>query len=287
MPPSQLSIHAHPQLANARMVIGLSGWMDGGEVSTGTLEFLADLFEAKELASIAPDDFYIYNVPGSMEVSSLFRPHATMEEGLITSFEEPQNRFLFNEEHNLILFQGKEPNIHWKEYAECIFAIVEAFDVQLICFAGSIAGLLPHTRPTEFYCTASNLALRTFAENHNSTPTNYEGPVSIVTYLIKYASERNIDMMTLLAAVPAYVQGRNFTCIQSAIKRLAVLMNTPMASSTLSELAKEYERELESFVKSNPDLAAQIRKLEQAYDNQSTDPNNEDMQNWFNKQDIR
>ena len=60
--PHQLTVHAHPKLTKSRMVIGLSGWMDGGEVSTGTLEYLADLFDARELASIAPDDFYIYNV---------------------------------------------------------------------------------------------------------------------------------------------------------------------------------------------------------------------------------
>ena len=56
------------------MIIGLSGWMDGGEVSTGAAKYLVTHFEAERFAEIDPDVFYIYNFPGSMEISALFGP---------------------------------------------------------------------------------------------------------------------------------------------------------------------------------------------------------------------
>lgn len=95
------------------------------------------------------------------------------------------------------------------------------------------------------------------------------------------------DVLETEPALNAYVQGRNIACIQATVQQLAILMNTPMDISELSEVTLEFERELESFVKKRPDLARQIRKLEQTYEDQSADPTNEDMQDWFNKQDIQ
>jgi hypothetical protein len=37
-----LIIYERPKLKTPRMVLGFSGWMDGGEVSTGTVEYLRD-----------------------------------------------------------------------------------------------------------------------------------------------------------------------------------------------------------------------------------------------------
>ena len=72
-----------PSLENATLVLAFSGWMDGGEVSTGTVRRLVDLLGADQIADIDPEPYYIYNFPGSMEVAALFRPHIEIEEGLV------------------------------------------------------------------------------------------------------------------------------------------------------------------------------------------------------------
>ena len=74
-----LDIFNKPELEHATLVLAFSGWMDGGDVSTGTVERLIELFEATPIASIDPEPFYIYNFPGSMETSALFRPQITVE----------------------------------------------------------------------------------------------------------------------------------------------------------------------------------------------------------------
>src|SRR5258708_27767975 len=75
-----LRIHDCPSLHQGTLVLALSGWMDGGDVSTGTVQRLVDLLGARPIAEINPEEFYIYNFPGSMEVATLFRPHIRIED---------------------------------------------------------------------------------------------------------------------------------------------------------------------------------------------------------------
>ena len=50
----QLRIIDKPNVSDARMIIGMSGWMDGGDVSTGTIEWLVRQFDAEVIAEIEP-----------------------------------------------------------------------------------------------------------------------------------------------------------------------------------------------------------------------------------------
>ena len=61
MPPTQLKLDPAPRLEHGRLIVGFSGWMDGGEVSTGTIATLASELDAGRIGEIDPDDFYIYN----------------------------------------------------------------------------------------------------------------------------------------------------------------------------------------------------------------------------------
>ena len=78
-----LQVDRCPEYTNGTLVLAFSGWMDGGDVSTGTVERLVDWLDADEIATIDPEAFYIYNFPGSMEVSAMFRPHIKIEDGLV------------------------------------------------------------------------------------------------------------------------------------------------------------------------------------------------------------
>src|ERR1700686_923210 len=99
-----LRIHHTPVLERATLVLAFTGWMDGGDVSTGTVRRLVDLLEAPPIAGLDPEPFYIYNFPGSLDPASLFRPGIKIEDGLIKSFEMPANVFYGHEPANLILF---------------------------------------------------------------------------------------------------------------------------------------------------------------------------------------
>ena len=65
-----LEIHAQPRLTDGRMVLAFSGWMDVGDVSTGTVEYLAKTLGARKVGALNPEGFYLYSFPGSMEIAS-------------------------------------------------------------------------------------------------------------------------------------------------------------------------------------------------------------------------
>lgn len=46
----RVHIHARPNLTDSRMILSFSGWMDGGDVSTGTGAVLISKLQAQKLA---------------------------------------------------------------------------------------------------------------------------------------------------------------------------------------------------------------------------------------------
>jgi len=242
------------------MVLGFSGWMDGGEVSTGTIETLAEKLSAQPLAEIECEDLYIFSFPGSMEVSALFRPYTKIEEGLITDYQTPSNKFFYSENDNLILFKGKEPSFQWSEYCECILTVAQRFDVSMIYFIGTVAGLVPHTREPRLFSSVSDESLKPAMEQLGLRFSNYEGPASVVTYLMRMASKRKIPMASLVAEIPAYVQGRNYRCIESVTRTLSGMLKLQLELDDLRSLGDHLEQRLDEIVKDHPELLERISR---------------------------
>ncbi len=286
MASKKLKIFSRPDLNNTRLLLGFSGWMDGGVVSTGTIKYLIDKLDAQRLAEINPEGFYIYNFPGSMEMTALFRPHTRIRAGLIKSFEVPRNEFFFNEQNNLILFSGKEPNLQWEVFADCIFSLCKEFRVEMIYFIGSIAGLVPHTRDPRFLSSVSDADLKEILQRYGVKFTDYEGPASFITYLITNCDKRDLKMASLVATIPAYVQGNNPRCIEAVIKRVAGILGLQIDLDDLKAIGEEFERKLSDAVDEQPELARNIRKLEEDYDNEVFNTEMGDLKTWLQQQGI-
>jgi proteasome assembly chaperone (PAC2) family protein len=287
MIPKSLKMYAQPRLENPRMVLGFSGWMDGGEVSTGTVDYLTQQTEARKLAEIVPDDFYIYNFPGSMEFSSLFRPMAYLNEGLVANFQEPENFFYYDEANQLILFEGKEPNLRWHEFADCIFALTENCHCEEIYFVGSFAGLVPHTREPRFTCSVSLAELKRRLEPYNIRYSSYQGPAGFSTFLTRAAGAKGLAMINLVAEIPAYVEGRNPRCIEAMVKYLATLLKLQVNLEEMRLIADELEKKLNKVIEDKEELQEHIQKLEENYDKEVFDADLGDLKTWLERQGIR
>ena len=287
MTAEQLQILAQPQAKHTRMVLAFSGWMDGGEVSTGTLEFLLQELGATKVAEIDPEDFYVFNFPGSMELASLFRPHIELEEGSVKEYEEPTNEFFYNEKERLILMQGKEPNLKWRAYADCVFGLAQKFDVREMYFIGSVAGLVPHTREARVTSAVSDEQLKEQLAQCHIKFSNYSGPGSIANKFLRIAAEKGIRMCSLVAEIPAYVQGRNPRSIEAILKRLAALLNLEINLDPLRRIGDELEKKLDKAVAEQEELAEHIVMLEENYDKEVFDVDMGDLKDWLENRGIR
>jgi proteasome assembly chaperone (PAC2) family protein len=269
------------------MLLGFSGWMNGGEVSTGTVKCLIDKLNAQKFAEIEPTGFYIYSFPGSMEITALFRPHTRIKDGVIKSYEIPSNTFYYNEQSNLILFSGKEPSLNWNEYSDCILSICAEFGVEMIYFIGSVAGLVPHTREPRLFCSVSQAGLKERFQHYGVKFTNYEGPASIVTHITTNCTDRDIKMVSLVAAIPAYVQGNNPKCIEAVTRRIAGMLELEINCDDLTSISEAFEKKLHEVVQEQPELESNIHKLEEDYDNEIFNNEMGDLKTWLEQKGIR
>jgi hypothetical protein len=266
-PAASLRFLHRPALADATLVLAFGGWMDGGDVSTGTVRRLVDLLGARLVAEIDPEPFYLYNFPGPMEVAALFRPAIEIENGLVKSIDMPRSTFHCAEPAGPVLFLGKEPNLRWRDYGACIFEFARAVGVRRILFIGSFGGPVPHTREPRLYVTCSEPGLLPEMERYGLRRTGYQGPGSFTSYLLTEAPAAGVPMASLVAEVPGYLQGPNPVCIEAVTRRLAKILRLPLDLAPLRSASTEWELGVSAAIEKDEDLAAKVRQLEEAYDN--------------------
>ena len=265
-PGDLLRIQHCPALDRATLVLAFTGWMDGGDVSTGTVRRLVDLLGARPIAEIDPEPFYLYNFPGPMEVAALFRPRVEIEGGLVKALEMPASTFYCHEPADLVLFLGKEPNLRWRAFGECILAMAHQVGARRVLFVGSFGGSVPHTREPRLYATCSDPALLPEMERYGVRPTAYEGPGSFTSYLLTRAPAAGLEMTSLVAEIPGYLQGRNPMSIEAVTRRLAKMLRLPLNLGALRTESTEWELHVSRAVEENEEMAETVRKLEEAYD---------------------
>jgi proteasome assembly chaperone (PAC2) family protein len=267
-PPDLLTIHRSVALDHGTLVLALSGWMDGGDVSTGTVRRLVHLLDAQPMAEIDPEPFYIYNIPGTMDVAAMFRPHIQIEGGLTKTVDMPTNTFYCHEPANLILFIGKEPNLRWRTFGECILRLARQVGTSRILFVGSFGGAVPHTRQPRLYVSCSDAALLEEMEQYGLRRSAYEGPGSFTSYLMTQAETAGLQMISLTVEIPGYLQGTNPLSIEAVTGRLAKILKLPLDLASLRTASTAWELEVSSAVEKNEEMAQTVRKLEEQYDNE-------------------
>jgi proteasome assembly chaperone (PAC2) family protein len=272
MAPSYLEVVTQPKLEQATMLLALTGWMDGGLVSTGTVERMMENRRLVEVARIDPDPFYIFNFPGSMEIAALFRPQVEVEGGLITDFDWPANTFHADVQANLVFFIGREPNLLWQEFADSVFEVAKLVGVTRIIFMGSFGGTVPHTREPRMYGSASHPHLTPLLTSYGMRLSDYKGPASFATLLLDQAAAHDVEMLSLVAEIPGYLQGINPLSIEAVSRRLAKILNQSVNLTSLREASNEWEIKVSEAVEKDPKLAARVRKLEEQYDNRLINP---------------
>ncbi|MBD3419324.1 MAG: hypothetical protein GF398_04315 [Chitinivibrionales bacterium] len=274
-----LKIRRKIMMSKPTLLMAFSGWMDGGDVSTGTINYLVDKYEAFKCANIEPEPFYLYNFPGSMEISSLFRPEIRIRDGIIHNFEPPESSFFCAQEQNMLLFTGKEPNLNWTDYCDTIIAFCKDNDVQNIYFIGSVAGLTPHTREPRFSFATNSTTKKQELIKLGIRPINYEGPGSIVTMLSSKIVCEKVDMVTIVAEIPSYVQGYNPRCVEAAIRCIARLTDKRLDISELRSVSEEFDKKVKELVLNQPELSEKVKELEEEYARQEFDAQIDDLTN--------
>jgi len=281
--------HDHPHLHQPSMVLGFSGWMDSGKVSTTCIDHLAATVGAERLASVDPFEFYILNLPVSAvpttivldgertevravnpaDLAGALRPHTEIHNGIIRGFGGHRCELLYSEDANMILFRGEEPHVRWRTFGECILDVAERYDVRDMWFAGSVSSAVPHTRPPRIRASMSNEGARERVRHPHVGYTDYEGPASFPTLLVEMAAQHGIAMRALVVEVPHYPFLEVPVYYPSILRLLTVLGDLLPLEVPLSDMrqsARLITRRLDDLRERSREFRDLVAKLEESYD---------------------
>ena len=123
---AKLVLTKRPSLRAPYLIAGFGGWPNGGNVSTDTVYFLQSTLKAEQIGEITSDDLYIHSSP-----TLASRPITVIREGVLESLRFPANTLFacqrLGAEHDLLLLQGIEPDLHWQQFADAIVECLQTF----------------------------------------------------------------------------------------------------------------------------------------------------------------
>jgi endonuclease III-like uncharacterized protein len=110
-----------PEADELVMIAGWRQWADAGSISSGLPRYLTKLTKARQIGIIRPDDFYLFQIPGTHD---LVRPVVKFKEGFPEALDTHRNELFYvdglgeNGRLGLLIFLGDEPHLNIERYAK-------------------------------------------------------------------------------------------------------------------------------------------------------------------------
>ena len=185
------------------MIAGWRQWADGGSISSGLPQYLIETLGARKIGRIKPEGFYLYQTPVSQ---FLFRPRIKFEEGYRVEISTATNDVYWwdDGERALVIFIGDEPNVNVERYAAAFFEIVKTLHVERTVGLGGVYAMVPYDKDRTFSCSYSKRDMKNELAGYAVSFSNYEGGVSMGSYLVDLAENLDCEYFTLYGFVPMY-----------------------------------------------------------------------------------
>lgn len=259
-----------PALRSPYILCGLNGWVNGGDVSVGGIEYLVKQLHARKFAEMPVSRYHIYQVPGVENLRPVFK----MQDGVITEAHFPANEFFYAlnpaSEHDIILFQGTEPSLNWEEYADAVVSLATDYRAHRLITFGGILDRSPYTRQPRISCTCTSAKVKSEMEKYNVTFSSREGPASFNLMLLRTCQERSLEGLNLTVRAPYYPEFNvaidySPKSVKAVLVRLSHLMGLELNFADLDKTIAELEGKLDFIGQQNPQFKTYLEELEKNY----------------------
>ena len=260
-----------PSLRKPVMVCAFNGWNDAGEAASAAVSFIKGSFDAEDVASIDPDEFFDFTA---------VRPTVRLTEGVAREIDWPTATIsaapVPGAEGDLVMLQATEPSLRWRRYTDNLVETARELDVLMVITLGALLADVPHTRPVGITGLASD---RSLVDRLGFQHTSYEGPTGIVGVLHNTFSTAGIPAASLWATVPHYVAAApNPKVALALVRAFEGIAGVVVDAGELESAADDYERQVSAAVASDPEVKAFVERLETAMDEVVPDtPDEEDI----------
>jgi len=260
-----------PTLRRPVMVCAFKGWNDAGEAASAAVSFIRQSFEAGDVASIDPEEFFDFTA---------VRPTVRLTEGQTREIDWPLATVSAAEvpgaEGDLVMLQATEPSLRWRRYTENLIATARELNVRMVITLGALLADVPHSRPVAVTGLASDQSM---VERLGFQRTSYEGPTGIVGVLHHSCAKAGLPSASLWASVPHYVAAApNPKVALALVRAFEGIAGVAVDAGELESAADDYERQVSAAVASDPEVRAFVERLETAMDEVEADtPDEEDL----------
>ncbi|MBF4163087.1 PAC2 family protein [Nocardioides acrostichi] len=248
-----------PELVDPLVIAAFEGWNDAADAASGVVDHLLEVWDAKVVGTLDPEEFYDFQVN---------RPVVGSDERGFRRLTWPTTRIAVASppgfDRDIILIRGIEPNMRWRQFCAELLAAVDDLGGRMIVTLGALLADTPHTRPIPVTGTASEPELVDRLKLEQST---YEGPTGIVGVFQDACVRLDLPAVSYWAAVPHYVAQP--PCPKATLALLGQLEDLLQASIPLGELledARAWERGVDELSEEDEDIADYVRSLEETRD---------------------
>jgi predicted ATP-grasp superfamily ATP-dependent carboligase len=171
---------------------------------------------------------------------------------------------------DVVVLIGTEPQLRWRTFCTQVLAVANELGAELVVTLGALLADVAHTRPVRITGTAADGELVRRLGLERST---YEGPTGIVGVLHDACRKASLQSASLWAAVPHYVAATpSPKATLALVRRTSTLLSTPVITAELEQRAADYEVQVSEVVATDDEVAAYVRRLEEAADEEPLEP---------------
>jgi proteasome assembly chaperone (PAC2) family protein len=192
-----------PAVSELYMLAGWHQWADAGCISSGLPAYIIETTGARKIGELNVGGCYLFQIPGTHH---FLRPEIKLNNGYRESLTKYTNELYYTEQQGrgLIIFTGNEPHLDADRYAEALLAAVKRLGVKRVVALGGVYGPVPYDRAREIHAVYSLPHLRESLEKYAVKFSDYEGGVTIGSYMLDRAEQDGIEFVSLYGFVPAY-----------------------------------------------------------------------------------
>jgi proteasome assembly chaperone (PAC2) family protein len=254
-----IEIDEVPPLVNPVMISAFEGWNDAAGAATGVVDHLIDVWDARVVAALDPEDFYDFQMN---------RPVVGTNEQGMRRITWPSTQLYVvrppGSHRDVVLLRGIEPNMRWRQFCAELLAGADELGVRLVVTLGALLAETPHTRPIQVTGTATEVELE---DRLDLEPSSYEGPTGIVGVLQDACTRVDLPAVSFWAAVPHYLpQPPCPKATLALLGQLEDLLEIAIPLGDLPEESRAWDRGVAELEEEDEEMADYVRSLEEAQD---------------------
>ena len=254
-----MEIEVVSDLVRPVVIAAFEGWNDAAESASAAVDHLMEVWNARVVGAIDPDDYYDFQVN---------RPSVGVDDNGFRKLTWPSTHVAVASppelDRDVILIRGIEPNMRWRAFTAELLAAVDELGAEMVVMLGALLADSPHTRPIPVTGTATEPDL---VERLSLDQSTYEGPTGIVGVLHDACVRLDLPSVSYWAAVPHYVaQPPCPKATLAIIGHLEELLGVSIPLGDLPEEARAWERGVDELAEEDEEISDYVRSLEESRD---------------------